>query len=174
MIRHLAILLVLLLTLPAFAAAAEVTWSKEIRPLVEARCAGCHGADAPEYAAFNLVNGKPEFMNKDGKAVSAGGTFYIVDGNQVAFDDARFKAGDEVASYRILPLKGDRADINVANRWANGMWTSEVSRKLTTGSKFDVQFSDLNAKYGFGFAAFDNAQVRHAVHYDPLYLSFGK
>jgi hypothetical protein len=54
------------------------------------------------------------------------------------------------------------------------MWTSEVSRKLTTGSKFDVQFSDLNAKYGFGFAAFDNAQVRHAVHYDPLYLSFGK
>ena len=27
---------------------------------------------------------------------------------------------------------------------------------------------------GFGFAAFDNAQVRHAYHYDPLYMSFGK
>ena len=128
----------------------------------------------PEYAAFNLVNGKPEFMNKDGKAANAGGTFYIIEGNQVAFDDSRFKAGDEVASYKIFPLKGDRADINVANRWSNGMWTSEVSRKLTTGSKLDVQFSDLNAKYGFGFAAFDNAQVRHAYHFDPLYLSFGK
>ena len=52
--------------------------------------------------------------------------------------------------------------------------TSVVSRKLVTGSKFDVQFSDLSAKYPFGFAAFDNAQVRHAVHYDPMYLAFAR
>ena len=38
------------------------------------------------------------------------------------------------------------------------MHTSEVSRKLVTGSKLDVQFSDLNAQYAFGFAAFDNAR----------------
>jgi hypothetical protein len=49
-----------------------------------------------------------------------------------------------------------------------------VSRKLVTGSKLDVQFSDLAAAYPFGFAAFDNAQVRHAVHFDPLYLRFAK
>jgi len=128
----------------------------------------------PEYKAFGMVDGKPEFMNKDGKAANAGGTFFIIEGNQVAFDDSKFKAGDEVASFLIFPLKGDRADIKVAQRWANGKWTSEVSRKLTTGSKFDVQFNNLDAKYGFGFAAFDNAQVRHAYHYDPLYLSFGK
>jgi Ethylbenzene dehydrogenase len=128
----------------------------------------------PEYSGFNLVGGKPEFMNRDGKSTQAGGTVFIIEGSQVPFDDSRFKAGDEVASYRVLPLKGDRADINVANRWANGRWTSEVSRKLSTGSKLDVQFTDLNARYGFGFAAFDNAQVRHAVHYEPLYLSFGK
>ena len=60
----------------------------------------------PEYKAFDLVNGKPEFMNKDGKAANAGGTFYIVDGNQVAFDDSKFKAGDEVASYLHLPAQG--------------------------------------------------------------------
>ena len=128
----------------------------------------------PEYKAFSLVGGKPEFMNKDGKAANAGGTYYIIDGNQVAFDDSKFKAGDEVSSFVIFPLKGDRADIKVANSWNNGVSTSEVSRKLTTGSKFDVQFGDLNARYGFGFAAFDNAQVRHAVHYDPLYLRFAK
>jgi Ethylbenzene dehydrogenase len=128
----------------------------------------------PEYKSFNLVNGKPEFMNKDAKAANAGGTFYIVDGNQVPFDDSKFKPGDEVASFFIYPLKADRADVNVATRWANGVLTSEASRKLTTGSKFDVQFGDLNAKYGFGFSAFDNAQVRHAVHYGPLYLSFAK
>ena len=128
----------------------------------------------PEYAGFGLVNGKPEFMNRDGKAANAGGTFYIIDGNQVPFDDSRFKAGDEVASYRIIPLKGDRADIKVSYSWDAGMHSSEVSRKLVTGSKFDMQFTDLNARYGFGFAAFDNAQVRHAVHLGPLYLSFGK
>ncbi len=54
------------------------------------------------------------------------------------------------------------------------MWHMKVSRKLITGSAFDVQFSDLGARYGFGFAAFDNAQVRHAVHFGPLYLTFGK
>jgi len=128
----------------------------------------------PEYQGFGLVNGKPQFMNKDGKAANAGGTYYIVEGNQVAFDDSKFKAGDEVASFRIFPLKADRADIKVANRWASGVFTSEVSRKLVTGSKFDVQFSDLNGQYAFGFAAFDNAQVRHAVHYEALKLRFAK
>ncbi len=114
-------------------------------------------------------------MNKDGKAANAGGTFFIIDGNQVAFDDSRFKAGDEVASFLIFPLQGrPRRHQGRRNAGANGKWTSEVSRKLTTGSKFDVQFNNLDAKYGFGFAAFDNAQVRHAYHYDPLYLSFGK
>jgi Ethylbenzene dehydrogenase len=128
----------------------------------------------PEYKAFGLVNGKPEFMNKDGKPTNAGGTVYIVDGNQAPFDDSKFKAGDEVASFFIYPLKADRADIKVAMRWNNGVQTSEVARKLTTGSKFDIQFKDLSAQYGFGVAAFDNAQVRHAVHYDPLYLRFAK
>jgi hypothetical protein len=49
-----------------------------------------------------------------------------------------------------------------------------MSRKLVTGSKYDVQFSNLDASYPFGFAAFDNAQVRHAVHFDPLFLRFAK
>lgn len=128
----------------------------------------------PEYKGYDLVAGKPPFMNPDGKAANAGGKYYIVDGTQVPFDDSRFKPGDEVASFVIFPLKGDRADINVGTRWANGMHTYEVSRKLVTGSKFDVQFSDLGASYGFGFAAFDNAQVQHATGDDVLYLRFGK
>ena len=48
-------------------------------------------------------------MNKDGKAANAGGTYYIVEGDQVPFDDSKFKAGDEVASYFVYPLTGDRA-----------------------------------------------------------------
>ena len=43
--------LLLMLTTVAVSAA-EVTWSQQIKPLVDSRCAGCHGADAPEYPAF--------------------------------------------------------------------------------------------------------------------------
>jgi hypothetical protein len=128
----------------------------------------------PEYGNIAVANGKPAVMNKDGKPANAGGSYYIVKGDEVPFDDSKFKAGDEVASFFIHPLKGDRADIKVANKWNNGVLTSVVSRKLVTGSSLDVQFSNLASKYPFGFAAFDNAQVRHAVHFDPLYLTFAK
>jgi len=128
----------------------------------------------PDYKGFSLVNGKPEFMNKDGKAASAGGTYYIKDGDQVAFDDSKFKAGDEVSSYIVYKLQGDRGDVGVAYRWNNGVYTYEIARKLTTGSQYDIQFSDQGKTYTFGLAAFDNAQVRHAVGYEPLKLVFAK
>lgn len=128
----------------------------------------------PEYANLKVVNGMPELMNRDGKPANAGGRYYVIDGSGVPFDTSKFKAGDEVASYTIFPLKGDRADIKIATSWKGGVHTSVLSRKLVTGSKLDVQFSDLGAQYPFGFAAFDNAQVRHAVHFDAKYLAFAK
>ena len=132
------------------------------------------GAAGGEYNGFKLVDGKPQYMSRDGKAANAGGTYYIKRGEEVGFDDSRFKPGDEVASFIINPLQGDRGDVRVAVSWKNGLYTSVVSRKLVTGSKFDVQFNDLAARYGFGFAAFDNAQVRHATSDDPMYLVFAK
>ena len=105
---------------------------------------------------------------------NAGGTYYIKSGEEVPFEDSRFKPGDEVASYLIFPLKGDRADIRVADSWSDGVHTSVVTRKLVTGSKFDVQFDNLDGRYLFGFAAFDNAQVQHATGDEPLTLVFAK
>ena len=128
----------------------------------------------PEYENMRLVAGKPEFMSRDARPGNTGGRFYVIKGEEVAFDDSKFKAGDEVPSFLILQAKGDRADVKVATRWVNGVLTSEVSRKLMTGSKFDVQFDDPRKTYYFGFAAFDNAQVRHAVHWDALKLAFAK
>ncbi len=138
--------------------------------------AGRKGDPGPsEYTNISLVNGKPAFMNGDGKAANAGGTYYIKKGDEVPFEDSKFKAGDEVASIIINSQAGtDAGDVRTANTYANGTHTSVISRKLVTGSKFDVQFADLNARYGFGFAAFDNAQVRHATPEDPMYLIFGK
>jgi hypothetical protein len=131
------------------------------------------GTATGEYTSIPLVNGKPQFMNRDGKAANAGGTYYIQRGNEVPFVD-NFKAGDEVASHINNPLLGDRADIKVATTWSNGMLTSVVSRKLVTGSKYDVQFAKRDVRYPFGIAAFDNAAVRHATPDDALFLVFGK
>jgi len=143
-----------------------------------ARNAGRKGDPGPqggEYSNVALVNGKPQFMGRDAKAANAGGNYFIKKGDEVAFDDSKFKAGDEVASIIINPLTGtDRGDVRLATTWSNGVHTAVVSRKLMTGSKFDVQFADMAARYGFGFAAFDNAQVRHATSDDPMYLVFGK
>lgn len=132
------------------------------------------GTPGGDYANVPLVNGKPQFMSRDGKPATAGGSYFIRRGDEVPFDDSKFKPGDEVASYIINPLQGDRADVRVALSWSRGVYTSVVSRKLVTGSKYDVQFADLKARYGFGVAAFDNAQVRHATTDEPLYLVFSK
>jgi ethylbenzene dehydrogenase len=127
----------------------------------------------PDYKAFNLANGKPEFMAKAQKPANKGGAYFIRDGEQVPFVDT-FAAGDEVPSYVVFPLKADRADIKVAYRWQDGKYTYEVSRKLVTGSRFDVQFDDASRPYYFGFAAFDNAQVRHAMSGEPFRLVLAK
>jgi hypothetical protein len=131
------------------------------------------GTAAGDYNPVPLVNGKPQFMAREAKAAGGGGTYFIKRGEEVAFDDT-FKTGDEVASYIINPLQGDRADVRVTSSWSNGVHTAVVARKLVTGSKFDVQFADLTARYPFGFAAFDNAQVRHATSDDALFMMFGK
>ncbi|WP_170149562.1 ethylbenzene dehydrogenase-related protein [Rhodoplanes roseus] len=126
------------------------------------------------YQDVKLVGGKPEFMNKDAKPANKGGTYWIKAEDKVPFDDSKFVAGDEVASIVVAPFTGDRGDIKVALAWKDGKWTAELSRKLVTGSKTDVQFDDLSKSYGFGIAFFDNAQVRHAYGQAPLILSFDK
>jgi hypothetical protein len=35
------------------AEAAEITWQKDIKPIFDKQCAGCHGSDSPEYEEFN-------------------------------------------------------------------------------------------------------------------------
>lgn len=132
------------------------------------------GNPGGDYTGIALKDGKPAFMHKSGLPGNVSGFYYIKDGDQVPFDDSRFKAGDEVASYVANPLKGDRADIRVNASWKAGMHTSVVARKLVTGSKTDVQFDNLAGKYLFGFAAFDNAQVQHATGDEALTLVFAK
>ena len=107
--------------------------------------------------------------------LTTGAPGYILDSEKVALDQAALDAmpvGSIIPGIVKSPFVGDRGDISAAWKWADGQWTVEFSRKLVTGSKTDVQFSDLAAKYFFGLAIFDNVQVRHAFESSPSFLVF--
>jgi hypothetical protein len=74
----------------------------------------------------------------------------------------------------VAPFTGYRGEIATANFLEGREVGRVLSRKLTTGSKTDVQFDKLDGTYEIGVAAFDNAHVRHAVHFNPLKLKFAK
>jgi hypothetical protein len=127
------------------------------------------------YTDMKLVDGKPEFMNRNGTAANKKrGLYYLREDEKVGFDDSKFKPGDEVASILVAPFTGDRGDIATSIKWSKGRYTAVLGRKLVTGSKYDVQFDNLDGTYLFGFAAFDNAQVRHAFQIGSLKLRFAK
>jgi hypothetical protein len=98
--------------------------------------------------------------------------YWIEESAKTQFDDSKYRTGDKVPGILVAPLAGDRGDIKVASTWKDGTWTLEFSRKLTTGSQFDVQFNDLSKDYAFGVAVFDNAQVRHAFSAGVVNLGF--
>ncbi len=127
--------------------------------------------DGGGYEDNKLVNGKPEWARK-GNAPAP--PYWILDGEKEAFDDGKYKPGDEVPGIIVAPFTGDRGELPAQATWANGVWTLEWSRKLVTGSPTDVQFDDLAKKYAFGVSVFENAQVRHAFHPGPRFLTFGK
>lgn len=113
----------------------------------------------------------PKFAAKGNKPAPP---YWILDQEKEAIDGSKYKAGQEVAGIIIAPFTGDRGDISARANWNNGMWTLEFSRKLKTGSQYDVQFDDLSKAYAFGVAVFDNAQVRHAFATQPNKLVFQK
>ena len=63
--------------------------------------------------------------------------------------------------------EGDRADIVGAARWQDGYWTLEASRRLETGSQFDVDFNSGEPLYMW-VSVFDHTQIRHTRHARPV------
>jgi len=103
-----------------------------------------------------------------------GGTYYLKAEDKAAFDDSKFAPGDEVASIMVEKFTGERGVNDAALEYRNGKYTYVIARKPVTGGKYDIRFKDLAAEHPFGFAAFDNAQVRHAVNGGVLKLKFAR
>ena len=62
---------------------------------------------------------------------------------------------------------GDRADVRCAARWAAGRWALEVTRRLDTGSPYDLP---IKTGIFMRVAAFDHAEIRHTRHVRPIRL----
>jgi hypothetical protein len=123
----------------------------------------------PEYKD-NVVGekGKDGYMPKfvfDGQP--SVNPYVIIDGLDKVkpFDpSAPAKEGDIIPGLIAYKMVGDNGDVSAKGVWKDGKWTLEWSRKLVTGSQYDIQFADLKKTYYFGVAAFDNSQIGHAYH----------
>ncbi len=131
---------------------------------------------APKFGAYrnndNAAKTAPAFMNLN---ANADDRYYVIPSKKVPFVDT-FQEGAVVPGIEIAPLAGGRADILARNHYENGVWTLEVMRALKTegenADSQDVQFTETNKSYPFGIAVFDNSQINHLYHEQPLFLQF--
>lgn len=65
------------------------------------------------------------------------------------------------------PFQGDRGDVAAAGTWHDGWWRLEVSRRLDTGSAFDLPLED---DVYLWVSVFDHSQTRHSRHLHPVRL----
>jgi len=131
-------------------------------------------ADPKDATKKIADNTKPGYTSPN-IDLKTGAPGYILDSEKVALDQAALDAmpvGSYLPSIIKSPITGDRGDITAQWQWKDGVWTIEFGRKLDTGSKTDVQFTDMAAKYFFGLAIFENAQVRHAFEKGASFLVF--
>jgi hypothetical protein len=129
-------------------------------------------SDPLDSGGYRINGGgdSPGFMLPgDGKDGLPG---FILESEKEKLENDRYQPGDRVPAFLTAPFEGDRGDISAAWRYEDGAWTLEISRRLETGSQYDVQFSDLSKAYYFALATFDNTQVRHAYQEGIIALRF--
>lgn len=71
--------------------------------------------------------------------------------------------------YTSNQIEGDRGDVRAHGKWADGIWSLELARKLTTGSEYDVPVESGNCLW---VSAFDHSQTGHTRHARPISLVF--
>jgi hypothetical protein len=79
--------------------------------------------------------------------------------------DAAIPVGTIIPGVIMADTQAD--EVVGYGRWAGGRWTLEVSRRLATGSAFDVE---IRSGVLMWLAAFDHAHKRHSRHLRPLRL----
>ncbi|MCD8521533.1 MAG: ethylbenzene dehydrogenase-related protein [Saccharospirillaceae bacterium] len=86
-------------------------------------------------------------------------------------DQDTFPVGTLMPSvmYRSNRFEGDRADVRAHALWREGKWSMELSRRLNTGSRYDVA---LHSGVCLWVSAFDRSQIAHTRHQQAIRLEF--
>ena len=84
---------------------------------------------------------------------------------------AKFAVGDLLPQYLLREPQGSGGDVLASGRYADGHWTVELRRKLSTGNPDDKVMRPGRA-YPVGFAVFDDT-VSNRRHYVTLPLTVG-
>lgn len=105
-------------------------------------------------------------------SVDEGSAWWMVEKTEtVAYSpeiDAAIPVGTVIPGVLLTDgYTGGRAGISAAATWADDHWTLVASRKIATGSKYDVDFLPGNVFYLY-VSAFDHTQTRHTRHMRPV------
>ena len=85
-----------------------------------------------------------------------------------AAGDSKLPVGSVIPSIVMLDgVATERSSIRGVARWAAGRWTLELSRRLHTGSPYDLAIKTGTLMW---VAAFDHSETRHTRHLRPLRL----
>lgn len=121
---------------------------------------------------FDKENKQPVYMFKDPAHPLISKSFIMKEEAVPFVNHGQFKKGDRIPGHVVEPVMGDEADIPGKGVWKDGKWTLEWGRKLATGSKYDVDFSNLAKEYPFGVATFNAEQWDHSYNLGAYKLVF--
>jgi hypothetical protein len=125
-----------------------------------------------DLAALQKAMGKFDMSDPDGSN-EEGSVWWLNDENSVPYSkelDATIPVGTVLPGVVLSGAnEGDRGDLTTGAKWKDGHWTLEVSRKLKTGSKFDIDFTPGKLAYMW-VSVFDHTQTRHTRHVRPVIL----
>lgn len=148
-------------------------------------CIGGAGAnyseiDGSDYVTPKRLPREPALLQvKSGESmadpgVTDTGKWWLTQDDSVAYskDLDTYLIGTLLPSVLINgPYQGDCSDVSAVGIWANGRWRLAVSRKLDTGSQYDVVIRDGVYLW---VAAFDRTQARHSRHQQPVKIKFAE
>ncbi len=116
-------------------------------------------------AAMGPIDLDPDHGDRDGAR------WFMTEAESTPYSteiDARIPIGTVIPGVIVSgAFTGDRADVRCAARWAAGRWALEVTRRMDTGSKYDVP---IRTGTFMRVAAFDHSQIRHTRHVRPIRL----
>ncbi len=136
---HLILIAIATLLITAAAQAEEkITYTTHIKPLFDAKCSACHGADAPEYPAFKADKKRFDSLQKGPRMDTYSHLIYYIGWPDTGAlmrrldDGTSAKSGKPGNMYQHLGSSEDerRANLSLFRSWV-GSWNLKRWAEVT-------------------------------------------